>query len=451
MEFLPTSNELIVKRVVELVPGVLYWAAVDIGLYSNYLRSNKVAAVSKPTIKSNVPPKGILKAPFRKEESYATENIDSNITPQKSRRTSFVEKPIMMTPATTRVVFTDRVFVYRPLGKDFGPLDLPTTYRYIDFLDEQFSLGAVVVHVSDCRKPHLCANSAYLASVYSVVRFGLSPAEVGAKLRPVSSTLIPPFRDASMNTRNTFPLSIEQCCASIQQAVERGWMDWENFDVARFEYLQHVDNGDLNWIFENKFLAFAGPSTDCLDEDGLEVHAPAHYVELFTKMGVTDVVRLNVPNYDASEFSSHGIQHHELLFEDGSCPSVKLVNFFLEIADQAKGPVAVHCKAGLGRSGCMIGLWAMRHMRISAQTFIAWARIARPGSVLGPQQHFLLEMQHMLWNRSSGRILRGTAGLASKGSQSPVGRHGDLGQGSRLLKQKRRAAKVAIPPFAASC
>ena len=35
----------------------------------------------------------------------------------------------------------------------------------------------------------------------------------------------------------------------------------------------------------------------------------------------------------------------------------------------------------------------MKHYQISAEAFIGWNRIARPGSILGPQQFYLPKME----------------------------------------------------------
>ena len=44
----------------------------------------------------------------------------------------------------------------------------------------------------------------------------------------------------------------------------------------------------------------------------------------------------------------------------------------------------------------MIGCYAIKNYKIPATAMIAWNRICRPGSVLGPQQHFLVEHEHTL-------------------------------------------------------
>lgn len=47
--------------------------------------------------------------------------------------------------------------------------------------------------------------------------------------------------------------------------------------------------------------------------------------------------------------------------------------------------------AGLGRTGTLIGCYLMKHFRFTAAEAIAWIRICRPGSIIGPQQNFLEE------------------------------------------------------------
>nr|XP_008176024.1 dual specificity protein phosphatase CDC14B-like isoform X4 [Chrysemys picta bellii] len=60
--------------------------------------------------------------------------------------------------------------------------------------------------------------------------------------------------------------------------------------------------------------------------------------------------------------------------------------------------------AGLGRTGTLIACYIMKHYRMTAAETIAWIRINRPGSVIGPQQHFLVEKQTELW--TEGDIFR---------------------------------------------
>ena len=53
----------------------------------------------------------------------------------------------------------------------------------------------------------------------------------------------------------------------------------------------------------------------------------------------------------------------------------------------------MHCLAGLGRTGTLIALYMMKHLGFTANESIAWLRIARPGSVIGPQQSYLVEQE----------------------------------------------------------
>jgi cell division cycle 14 len=112
-------------------------------------------------------------------------------------------------------------------------------------------------------------------------------------------------------------------------------------------------------------------------------------------------LRLNEPKYDKRRFVKNGIEHTDLFFVDGSTPPDSVVHKFMDLAEREPGAMAIHCKAGLGRTGTLIGLYAMKHFKIPATAFIGWIRIARPGSILGPQQHYLLEKESEFLGRAS--------------------------------------------------
>lgn len=167
--------------------------------------------------------------------------------------------------------------------------------------------------------------------------------------------------------------------------------------AEEYEYYERVENGDLNWIVPGKFLAFAGPHDSSRIENGYPLHSPESYFPYFRAHGVTTIVRLNKKMYDASRFRDGAFDHHDLFFIDGSIPSDTIVRKFLHICEATQGAVAVHCKAGLGRTGTLIALFLMKHFHFTAAETIAWHRLCRPGSIIGPQQTYLEEKQSAMW------------------------------------------------------
>ena len=177
--------------------------------------------------------------------------------------------------------------------------------------------------------------------------------------------------------------------------------DGEHWGAVNIREYRHYDdpcNGDLHEVVPGRFIAFQGPKDlggrDYRDDArGHRAFSPSFYAALFAEdLGVAAVVRLNEADYDAAGFEAAGIRHHHLEFADCARPPARVAAAFLAAADAALGAggaVAVHCRAGLGRTGTLIALYLMRSCGFGAREAMGWLRVMRPGSVIGEQQHYL--------------------------------------------------------------
>nr|CAD7392827.1 unnamed protein product [Timema cristinae] len=288
---------------------------------------------------------------------------------------------------------------YENFNADFGPLNLAMLYRYCQKLNRKLKLPSLskkkIVHFTtmDGQKR---VNAAFLIASFSIIYLKKTPQEA---YRPLFGATYPPFlpfRDASFGP-SSFHITLLDCLQAIFKAMNFNFFDFEDFDVGEYEYYERVENGDLNWIVPQKFIAFCGPHAKSKIENGYPLHAPESYFAYFRRNNVSTIVRLNKKIYDAARFVEGGFDHKDLFFIDGSTPSDAILKQFLAIAESATGGIAVHCKAGLGRTGSLIGCYIMKHYRFSACETIAWIRICRPGSIIGHQQLWLEEKQTHMW------------------------------------------------------
>lgn len=254
------------------------------------------------------------------------------------------------------------------------------------------------------------ANASCLLACYMVLIQSWPPHLALAPIAQVDPPLMP-FRDAGYSQAD-YGITVQDIVYGVWKAKEEGCCVLEDFDLEEYEKYERVEHGDFNWITPH-FLAFASPmhlpvdriteasehfATLPRDMEALEAHPTLpqpfrNVLQHFTDKNIGLVVRLNSHLYSPSYFEAMGIHHLDMIFEDGTCPPLATVRKFVRIAHEMinvrKKGIAVHCKAGLGRTGCLIGAYLIYRHGFTANEIISYMRFMRPGMVVGPQQHWL--------------------------------------------------------------
>lgn len=307
----------------------------------------------------------------------------------------------------------DDSLLYNAFHHDFGPLHIGHLYRFAlqfhDILGAPENKDRPVVFWSRA-DPRSRANASCLLACYMVLIQSWPPHLALAPIAQVDPPLMP-FRDAGYSQAD-YGITVQDVVYGVWKAKEESCCALENFDLDEYERFERVEHGDFNWVTPH-FLAFASPQhtpvariTETSDLyptlpktlAAVDAHPTLpqpfkNVLKHFSERNIGLVVRLNSALYSPSYFEALGIQHLDMIFDDGTCPPLSTVRKFIRLAHETitvkKKGIAVHCKAGLGRTGCLIGAYLIYRHGFTANEIIAYMRFMRPGMVVGPQQHWL--------------------------------------------------------------
>ncbi|KAK8925322.1 Tyrosine-protein phosphatase [Metarhizium anisopliae BRIP 53293] len=307
----------------------------------------------------------------------------------------------------------DDTLLYNAFHHDFGPLHIGHLYRFAirfhDILGAKENKDRPVVFWS-AADPRSRANAACMLACYMVLIQNWPPHLALAPIAQVDPPLMP-FRDAGYSQAD-YGITVQDVVYGVWKAKEEKCIDLDNFDLEMYEKFERVEHGDFNWITPH-FLAFASPQHTPVakvtedselwpllprDLGAVDAHPTLpqpfkNVLKHFSEKNIGLVVRLNSHLYSPSYFEALGIQHLDMIFDDGTCPPLTTVRKFIRLAHETitvkKKGIAVHCKAGLGRTGCLIGAYLIYRHGFTADEIISFMRFMRPGMVVGPQQHWL--------------------------------------------------------------
>ncbi|MDZ4187793.1 MAG: dual specificity protein phosphatase family protein [Hydrogenophaga sp.] len=119
-----------------------------------------------------------------------------------------------------------------------------------------------------------------------------------------------------------------------------------------------------------------------------------HDLTLLCHVGITHLITLTETDMDQAALLRHGLKNTHLSIFDRKAPSASQMHMLLvrmQRLMEAGEVLAVHCKAGLGRTGLVLATWLVRDGGLGAEAAIERLRKINPGYIQSDEQ---LEFLH---------------------------------------------------------
>lgn len=281
---------------------------------------------------------------------------------------------------------------YYPLDKDFGPINIYFISKFCNFLNNILNNDKlknnnrdIVYYIYDTVDKIDLMNATLLSACYMLIYLNIKPEEIIFKISHLLN-LHPCYYHDCVSKFGGYYSSITDCIRAIYHSININIYYIYTFDYKDYEYCTDFKLRDIN-IIANKFIAMCCPSNKNIENVKNEL----------LNRGVNTIIRLNGDTYDKKLFNDNNIKVKDLYFDDYTCPSIYIIKKFLNIVSKIKDDklIAIHCHAGLGRTGVLICIWLILKLNFKPCEAIAYIRIIRPGSIMGSQGFFLESIEYL--------------------------------------------------------
>lgn len=197
-----------------------------------------------------------------------------------------------------------------------------------------------------------------------------------------SGTIEAGYNKFSENLRKFTPLAIQCAIFCGSRCKYENSKSWPPVHMA-------IKNIFSHWVTDD-VVAMARPNTEQISKD--------HIIAQFQGWSIKTLINLQTPGehascgppleksgftYNPSDFMKNGIYCYNFAWKDyGAATMEKLLDMVKVVTFSVQeGRVAIHCHAGLGRTGVLIACYLVYSLRVRASDAIRFVRMKRPNAI----------------------------------------------------------------------